>query len=121
MLGSAREEFPSGPCGGVDARSDSGWWLPNLPDRSRPRSVKTGQAYPQLCLGLVLDSPILRTGRNAITVLTQLKELGLPQGTCAADRAYTGCSPESFQIPARRLGYRLALDYKTKDRGLQGS
>ncbi len=62
-----------------------------------------------------------RTGPNAITALTQLQQLGLPTGTCAADRAYTGCSPQNFQIPARRLGYRLALDYKAADRGVQGS
>ncbi|MFE9659050.1 hypothetical protein [Streptomyces sp. NPDC005955] len=77
--------------------------------------------YPQLCLGLVLDTPTVRTGPNAITLLRHLTELGLPTGTCAADRAYTGCAPANFQIPARRLGYRLALDYKAEDRGVQGS
>ncbi|MEU3958870.1 hypothetical protein AB0F42_03405 [Streptomyces buecherae] len=77
--------------------------------------------YPQMCVGLVLDSPTVRTGRNAITALQALSGLGLPVGTCAADRAYTGCSPHNFQIPARRLGYRLALDYKAADRGTQGS
>ncbi|MEU9490090.1 hypothetical protein AB0D83_41845 [Streptomyces decoyicus] len=78
-------------------------------------------AYPQLCLGLVLDTPTVRVGRNAVTALTQLTELGFPAGTCAADRAYTGCAPENFQIPVRRLGYRLALDYKAENRGKQGS
>ncbi|MBD3579206.1 hypothetical protein ICJ52_23635 [Streptomyces sp. KD18] len=78
-------------------------------------------SYPQLCLGLGLDTPTVRTGENAVTVLKHLAELRLPTGTCAADRAYTGCSPEKFQIPVRRLGYRLALDYKAADRGIQGS
>ncbi|QKV92954.1 hypothetical protein HUT19_15290 [Streptomyces sp. NA02950] len=78
-------------------------------------------AYPQLCVGLILDTPTVRTGPNALTALTQLGELGLPAGTCAADRAYTGCAPENFQIPVRLLGYRLALDYKVEDRGQQGS
>ncbi|MGW6459130.1 hypothetical protein ACWF94_24945 [Streptomyces sp. NPDC055078] len=77
--------------------------------------------YPQLCLGLTLDTPTVRTGENAVTVLKHLAELRLPTGTCAADRAYTGCSPGNFQIPVRRLGYRLALDYKAADRGIQGS
>ncbi|WP_230993538.1 hypothetical protein [Streptomyces endocoffeicus] len=62
-----------------------------------------------------------KTGRNAILALEELAKLGLPTGTCAADRAYTGCSPEHFQIPVRRLGYRRALDYKVNDRGEQGS
>jgi len=78
-------------------------------------------AYPQLCVGLILDTPTVRTGPNAVDALTQLGELGLPTGTCAADRAYTGCAPENFQIPVRRFGYRLALDYKVEDRGQQGS
>ncbi len=89
----------------------------------RPPGQAAGDptAYPQMCLGLILDTPTVRTGRNAITALTALSQLGLPTGTCAADRAYTGCSPDNFQIPVRRLGYRLALDYKAADRGTQGS
>ncbi|MFI7354798.1 hypothetical protein ACIBTP_12705 [Streptomyces avidinii] len=78
-------------------------------------------SYPQLCLGLTLDTPTVRTGENAVAVLAQLAELRTPTGTCAADRAYTGCSPEKFQVPTRRLGFRLALDYKAADRGIQGS
>ncbi|WP_280890217.1 hypothetical protein [Streptomyces sp. LBL] len=78
-------------------------------------------AYPQMCVGLILDTPTVRTGRNAVLALEELGSLGLPVGTCAADRAYTGYAPENFQIPVRRLGYRLALDYKVNDRGEQGS
>ncbi|QDY77230.1 hypothetical protein [Streptomyces qinzhouensis] len=79
------------------------------------------KAYPQLCLGFELDTPTVRTGPNAVHVLTQLAALGLPTGILAADRAYTNCTPATFQTPVRRLGYRLALDYKVKERGLQGS
>ncbi|MFJ4921166.1 hypothetical protein [Streptomyces sp. NPDC088725] len=90
--------------------------------RRRPgESAGRPLAYPQMCVGLVLDTPSVHTGPNAVTALTQLTGLGLPPGTCAADRAYTGCAPESFQIPVRRLGYRLALDYKVENRGQQGS
>ncbi|GAA1899666.1 hypothetical protein [Streptantibioticus ferralitis] len=88
---------------------------------SNEEKPKQPTPYPQLCLGLVLDTPGFRTGPNAITVLTQLAELQTPVGTCAADRAYTGCAPANFQIPIRRLGYQLALDYKVEDRGIQGS
>ncbi|MFJ4435193.1 hypothetical protein [Streptomyces sp. NPDC088923] len=91
--------------------------------RTGERAAKGRRApsYPQLCLGLSLDTPTVRTGENAVTVLKHLAELRLPTGTCAADRACTGCSPENFQVPVRRLGYRLALDYKAADRGIQGS
>ncbi|MGA4841381.1 hypothetical protein [Streptomyces sp. G45] len=86
-----------------------------------PGDARTLPRYPQLCLGFELDTPTVRTGPNAITVLTQLTALGLPAGILAADRAYTNCAPDTFQAPARRLGYRLALDYKANERGLQGS
>ncbi|WP_042176178.1 hypothetical protein [Streptomyces sp. NBRC 110035] len=90
--------------------------------RRRPgESAGKPTAYPQMCVGLILDTPTVRTGRNAVLALEELSVLGVPAGTCAADRAYTGCSPENFQIPVRRLGYRLALDYKVNDRGQQGS
>ncbi|MGW0825155.1 hypothetical protein [Streptomyces sp. NPDC002845] len=90
--------------------------------RRRPgESAGKPTAYPQMCVGLVLDTPTVRIGRNAIVALQEVSNLRLPTGTCAADRAYTGCSPEHFQIPVRRLGYRLALDYKVEDRGPQGS
>jgi hypothetical protein len=60
----------------------------------------------------LLDTPNKRTGKNAITLLQQLQLLGVPVGDMAADRAYPYCKPEDFQIPARRLGYSLAFDYK---------
>lgn len=87
----------------------------------RDKDNASPKAYPQLCLGFELDTPTVRTGPNAVSVLAQMSELGLPAGILAADRAYTGCSPPSFQTPVRRLGYRLALDYKVKERGLRGS
>ncbi|MEU0524511.1 hypothetical protein [Streptomyces niveus] len=87
----------------------------------RDSSDDPHKAYPQLCLGFELDTPTVRTGPTAVNVLTQLAELGLPTGILAADRAYTGCSASTFQTPVRKLGYRLALDYKAKERGRQGS
>ncbi|MCZ7460347.1 hypothetical protein [Streptomyces sp. WMMC940] len=79
------------------------------------------KAYPQLCLGFELDTPTVRTGPNAVNVLTQLTGLGLPVGILAPDRAYINCIPATFQTPVRRLGYRLALDHKVKERGRQCS
>ncbi|MFF7251572.1 hypothetical protein ACFZBU_47895 [Embleya sp. NPDC008237] len=85
------------------------------------RGCQNPVRYPQLCLGLALDTPGKRIGANAIALLNDLAELGLPTGVCAADRAYTGQRPEEFQVPVRRLGYALALDYKVTERGPQGS
>ncbi|MFK4039372.1 hypothetical protein ACI2LC_26545 [Nonomuraea wenchangensis] len=78
-------------------------------------------SFPQLALGLVLDTPHKRIGANAITTLKPLAALGLPAAFAVADRAYTDQQPGHFARPARELGYRLALDYKVEQRGVQGS
>ncbi|GHA12406.1 hypothetical protein GCM10010329_39300 [Streptomyces spiroverticillatus] len=75
----------------------------------------------QIALGLVVDHPGRRTGLNAVTLLTPLAALGLPVGTLAVDRLYTDARAETFALPARQLGYRLALDYKQDQRGIQGT
>ncbi|MFE0102961.1 hypothetical protein [Streptomyces sp. NPDC059009] len=75
----------------------------------------------QIALGLVVDYPGRRTGTNAITLLGSLAELGLPARMLAVDKLYTDARPETFALPARELGYRLALDYKQDQRGIQGT
>ncbi|NEB35733.1 hypothetical protein [Streptomyces sp. SID14515] len=75
----------------------------------------------QIVLGMVVDHPGRRTGRNAITLLESLAKLGLPAGSLAVDRLYTDARAESFALPARALGYRLALDHKQDQRGIQGA
>ncbi|MFE0135298.1 hypothetical protein ACFWY6_27560 [Streptomyces sp. NPDC059037] len=75
----------------------------------------------QIALGLVVDHPGRRTGANALTLLRPLAALDLPIGTLAVDRLYTGARPETFALPARELGYRLALDYSQDQRGIQGT
>ncbi|RVX44881.1 hypothetical protein EDD27_7645 [Nonomuraea polychroma] len=86
---------------------------------ARTRSVSG--SFPQLALGLVLDTPHKRIGANAITTLKPLPTLGLPAAFAVVDRAYTDQQSTHFAQPARELGYRLALDYKVDQRGVQGS
>ncbi|MFD7018523.1 hypothetical protein [Streptomyces sp. NPDC059928] len=86
-----------------------------------PQAGKRISKHPQLALGLVLDTPGKRTGPNAIQALTKLVPFGFPAGLLASDRAYTDQIPENFALPARRLGYQLVLDYKKKQRGVQGT
>ncbi|MEV0115921.1 hypothetical protein AB0H77_22185 [Streptomyces sp. NPDC050844] len=52
-----------------------------------------------IVLGLVVDHPGHRTGRNAITMLKPLDELGLPAGTLAVDRLYTDALPRPSHCP----------------------
>ncbi|MGI5286708.1 hypothetical protein ACQEVF_25680 [Nonomuraea polychroma] len=86
---------------------------------ARPRALTA--AFPQLALGLVVDTPHKRIGANAITTLSSLADLGLPTRFAAVDRAYTDQAADHFARPARALGYQLVLDYKQDQRGLQGS
>nr|WP_260407585.1 transposase [Planomonospora venezuelensis] len=85
------------------------------------RTRDTIGTHPQLALGLVIDTPHRRVGPAAITALDAVASLGLPTGTLAVDRAYTDQAADHFARPARAHGYRLALDYKVEQRGLQGS
>ncbi|MGP3931321.1 hypothetical protein [Nonomuraea sp. KM88] len=95
------------------------WVLSALTVAARTRS--TLGSFPQLALGLVLDTPHKRIGANAITTLKPLPTLGFPAAFAVVDRAYTDQQPVHFAQPARELGYRLALDYKVDQRGVQGS
>ncbi|MER5426296.1 hypothetical protein [Streptosporangium roseum] len=78
-------------------------------------------SFPQLALGLVLDTPHKRIGADAITTLRPLAGLGLPAAFAVVDRAYTDQAADHFARPAGELGYKLALDYKVDQRGVQGS
>jgi hypothetical protein len=86
---------------------------------ARPRTLTA--AFPQLALGLVVDTPHKRIGANAITNQAPLADLGLPARFAAVDRAYTDQAADYFARLARALGYQLVLDYKQDQRGIQGS
>ncbi|RSN08361.1 hypothetical protein DMB42_20160 [Nonomuraea sp. WAC 01424] len=77
--------------------------------------------FPQLALGLVLDTPHKRIGQTALATLHPLTRLDLPARFAVVDRAYTDQQPDHFARPVRALGYKLALDYKLLNRGVQGS
>ena len=53
--------------------------------------------------------------------LTSVHDRGHPAGHLAGDRAYTEAKAENFQLPARALGYKVVLDYKEDQLGIQGS
>ncbi|MEV4889910.1 hypothetical protein AB0K48_11035 [Nonomuraea sp. NPDC055795] len=88
---------------------------------ARTRSASAAGPFPQLALGLVLDTPHKRIGANAITTLKPLPALGLPTAFAVVDRAYTDQQAAHFAHPIHELGYKLALDYKVDQRGVQGS
>jgi hypothetical protein len=75
--------------------------------------------YPSLAVGMaVLHKPGVEVGRNGTRALTQMRRRGHPAGYLAVDRAYSSAKAESFQLPARSLGFRLVLDYKVDQLGV---
>ena len=77
---------------------------------------------PSLIVGMApLHKPGHAPGANAVVALKSVRDRGHPAGFLAADRAYTEAKAENFQLPARALGYRVVLDYKKDQLGVQGS
>ncbi len=80
------------------------------------------QAFPSIVTGIApLHKPGHAPGQNATRALKSIHEREHPAGFLAGDLAYTNARPEDFQLPARSFGYRLVLDYKTDQLGIQDS
>jgi len=81
-----------------------------------------GEAFPGLAIGMApLHKPSHAPGANAIRALASIRARGYPARYLAADRAYTEAKAENFQLPAKALGYRVVLDYKRTQLGIQDS
>jgi len=77
---------------------------------------------PSLVVAMApLHRPSHAPGPNAMVALASAAARGLPARWLAGDRAYTSAKEENFQLPARSLGYRLVLDYKEDQLGVQAS
>ncbi len=77
--------------------------------------------HPNLVLGLSLAKPGEDPGGKGVALLASLRRRGYPAGYLGADRGYTQCLPEHFALPVAALGYRVVMDYKAADLGLQAS
>lgn len=83
-----------------------------------PGSVPT---YPNLVLGVVLSRPGEDPAGNGTRLLASVRRAGHAAGYLGADRGYSQCLPERFHLPARALGYRVVMDYKAADLGVQAN
>jgi hypothetical protein len=72
-------------------------------------------------LGVSLARPGEDPGGSGVRLLASLKSRGHPAGFLGADRGYTQLLPEHFHLPARALGYKVVMDYKAADLGLQAN
>lgn len=95
------------------ARNPAITGTPTTDGRGDPKAV------PALVLGMILDKPGHRPGPNAITVLADIAARGHRPGYLAADRLYNNSDPDTFQLPARTLGYQPVYDYRADQLGIQ--
>lgn len=76
-------------------------------------------APPVLVGGYTLERPGHRPGAAAVDVLRHAVANGWPSGPLAGDRAYNNSDPDTFQLPARALGFTLLFDYRDDQLGIQ--
>lgn len=76
-------------------------------------------ALPALITGFTLDKPGHKPGRNGIAILKNLERRGYQPGFLAADNLYNSSKPANWQIPVRRLGYKVAYSYRDDQLGIQ--
>jgi hypothetical protein len=82
-----------------------------------------GQAGPEHSLpSLITAVGFHRPGEiigSGVKLLDSHQRLGFTSGLVIVDRAYNGEKPRNFQIPLRKRGCELVIDYKKTDLGLQ--
>jgi len=78
-------------------------------------------AHPNLAVGLALTRPGEDPGGTGARVLTSMAARGHRPGPLGYDRAYTQALPERFHLPARALGYRPVMDYRSDQLGIQAN
>jgi len=85
------------------------------------RPAGRAPVYPNLVLGVSLAKPGVDPGGAGVALLASLRRRGYPAGRLAADRGYTQALAENFALPAKALGYRVVMDYKAADLGVQAN
>jgi hypothetical protein len=78
-------------------------------------------ATPNLAIGLAMARPGEDPGGTGTRVLSSVAARGHKTGPLGHDRAYTQALPDRFHLPARALGYRLVMDYRDDQLGIQAS
>lgn len=69
--------------------------------------------HPLLVLGIGLTVPSAEVAETAVKVYRDISDRGYRKGRATGDRAYgPGTKEEKYQIPMRKMGYDLVMDYK---------
>ncbi|MGY4856836.1 hypothetical protein [Cryobacterium sp. AP23] len=75
--------------------------------------------FPNLITAVSFHRPGEISG-HALKLVESHQRLGFTRLKLICDRAYNNERPQNFQIPARKLGVELVIDYKHPDLGQQG-
>jgi hypothetical protein len=74
--------------------------------------------FPSLTLAVTFHQPGRLVG-HGLRLVKSAEKLGVRPGMIMADRAYNGEQAKNFQIPVRLRGWKLVIDYKKDDLGIQ--
>ncbi|MBX3285344.1 MAG: hypothetical protein KF703_08390 [Actinobacteria bacterium] len=87
-----------------------------------PSCLDDDRTFPYLIAGMaVLHKPGHAPGENAVKMLANMHQRGLPADLIGCDRAYTGQKPENYRLPAAALGHQLVIDYKIDELGIMAT
>jgi hypothetical protein len=78
-------------------------------------------ATPNLAIAMAMTRPGEDPGGTGTRVLASAAARGHKTGWLGYDRAYTQALPGRFHLPARALGYRPVMDYRTGQLGIQAN
>jgi len=85
------------------------------------RNKEGEKEFPALAIGVAFHKPGVKPAEEAIIALSSIRDRGHPAGYLVGDRLYApGSKADVYQLPARRLGYDLVMDYKKTMLGAQG-
>ena len=96
-------------------------WAPEATIATMARPPGAPPAHPDLAIALALARPGQDPGGTGARVLASAAARGHKAGWPGYDRAYTAALPGRFQLPARALGYRPVMDYRTGQLGIQAN
>lgn len=76
--------------------------------------------FPSLALSITFHQPGRLSG-HGLRLVESAERLGVEPGLVIGDRAYNNEVADTFQIPIRKKGWELVIDYKKTDLGIQSA
>lgn len=105
---------------GTEGKDALDWaWEATLVTMASP--IRGDDSFPKLLVGMSLGRPGAAPRQQAMSAMANLVGSKAPRGFAVGDKLYMPQSkPETWQVPMRRLGYRLISDQVKGATGVQG-